>query len=147
MLPPEPKRFSASKVVKPVTDVPPNNHHAPPPPAPARAPEPTPAPTPASPGLGTLWHATRRCWPLALALSLLGGVLASALTWFLAPGRYTATAFVHISSTPPRGTPEGDFANYQRSQAAILKSQSVIRKALDKPGIAELREVSAQGDP
>ncbi len=148
MLPPEPKRFVSSKVVKPVNEAPPPNHHpAPAAAAPARPPESLPASAPTPQGFGTLWHAARRCWSLALALGLLGGVLASAITWFFAPGRYTATAFVHISSTPPKGTYEGDFANYQRTQAAILKSQSVIRKALDKPGIAELREVQAQSDP
>jgi capsular exopolysaccharide synthesis family protein len=147
MLPPEPKRFSSSKVVKPVTDAPPNNNHLPASAPPSRAHETGPVVAAASPGFGTLWHAMRRCWPLALALGLLGGVLASMATWFLAPGRYTASALVHISSASPRGASEGDFAAYQRTQAAIIKSPSVIRKALDKPGISELREVYAQSDP
>jgi capsular exopolysaccharide synthesis family protein len=146
MLSPEPKRFPSGKALKTVADGSPTNNHPPAPPAAPRAPEPAAAAAPAQ-GFGTLLHAVRHCLPLALALGLFGGTLAAALTWFLAPGRYTASAIVHVSATPPRGTAETDFVAYQRTQAAIVKSPEVIRRALDKPGVAELREVRAQGDP
>jgi capsular exopolysaccharide synthesis family protein len=103
----------------------------------------------APPGLTTLAHAFRRRWPAMMGLGLLGAALAAAVVWIIFPAKYTAQVLLHVSSRAARGTyeGEGDFLNFQRTQAALLKSQAVLRSALEKPEVAELAEVRAQDDP
>jgi capsular exopolysaccharide synthesis family protein len=139
-------RFSTGK---PVGD-PASNHVT----APGRNGEavapPTPKETPAAAASPNPWgHALRRCWPLALALGLLGGMAAAAPAWLLAPAPYSAQAVIEISARPPKGSWEGqdDFTLFKNTQAAMIKSASILSATLDKPGIRELKEISGQEDP
>lgn len=101
---------------------------------------------------GTILQAFRRRWLTALLLATLGGVLAGAATWYLVPSKYTASAILHVASHAPQGLLSSwlgvdDFANYQRTQAALVKSRLVINAALRKPEVAELAEVRDRVDP
>ncbi|HMF10914.1 MAG TPA: hypothetical protein VKE94_01370, partial [Gemmataceae bacterium] len=119
-------------------------------PAPAtdRAPAVPPALS-APPSLAALLRAGRRRWPALLGLGVLGAALSAGLVWAAYPARYSVQALIHVASNNGRGAyeSEADLSNFQRTQAALLKSQSVLRAALDKPEIAALREVRARADP
>ncbi|MBY0522438.1 MAG: polysaccharide biosynthesis tyrosine autokinase [Gemmataceae bacterium] len=99
-----------------------------------------------------LWYALRRRWLLSVGLGLPCAVFFALITWyFLVPARYTATALLHISSTPPRvlgSTGEGsaDLPNYQRTQTALLKSRFVLNAALREPKVADLQMVRTRPD-
>jgi capsular exopolysaccharide synthesis family protein len=116
--------------------------------APADAGEFAPAALNAPPSLSSLLHACRRRWPAMLSLGLLGAALTAAAVWFIFPAKYSAQTLLHIASHGPRGSSdsETDFLNFQRTQTALLKSQSVLHAALEKPEVAELREVREQED-
>jgi Mrp family chromosome partitioning ATPase len=102
----------------------------------------------APPSLDGLLRAVRRRWPIMLAFGMLGSVLACGVVWLVYPPLYNPQTLIHLSSHNPRGgESEADFLNFQRTQAALVKSQSVLRAALDKPDVAELKEVRAHGDP
>ena len=83
-----------------------------------------------------LLRALRRRWyvifPLAAVAGAVAGWLANA---FLATPSSTARTLLHVSADRPRilfdsGEGRSDFANYQRSQAATVKSRWVLRSAL-----------------
>jgi capsular exopolysaccharide synthesis family protein len=102
----------------------------------------------APPSLSSLLHAFRRRWPAMLGLGLIGAALTAAVAWFVYPPKFSAQALLHIDSHGPRGSSESeaDFLNFQRTQTALLKSPSVLHATLEKPEIAELREVREQSD-
>jgi hypothetical protein len=99
--------------------------------------------------MSALLQALRRCWVRVLCLGLLGALVGFGVTWLVVPGRYTSSALMLVSSKPPRGSREGesDFANFQRTQAALLRSYAVLHGVLQKPEVAGLREVRAHHDP
>jgi capsular exopolysaccharide synthesis family protein len=100
----------------------------------------------APPSMGALAAALRRCWGRALALSLLAAALAVGAVLFVMPPQYNAVVLLHVNSRAPRGEGEPDFVNFQRTQAALLKSYSVLHAALEKPEVAALGEVRAHAD-
>jgi capsular exopolysaccharide synthesis family protein len=83
-----------------------------------------------------------------LGLGLLGAALTAAAAWFLYPPKFSTQVLLHVDTHGPRGSSESesDFLNFQRTQAALLKSPSVLHATLEKPDIAELREVREQSD-
>jgi capsular exopolysaccharide synthesis family protein len=84
---------------------------------------------------------------MMLGFGLLGAAVACGVVWLVYPALYSTQALVHLSSHNQHGgESEADFLNFQRTQAALLKSQSVLRAALEKPEVAELREVRSHGD-
>lgn len=107
-----------------------------------------PAALSAPPSLSSLLNACRRRWAAMLGLGLLGAALAAAVVWFVYPPKFSAQALLHIDSHGSRGASESeaDFLNFQRTQSALLKSPSVLHATLEKPEIAELREVREQSD-
>lgn len=108
---------------------------------------PAPLALSAPPSLSGLLRAGRRRWPAMLGLGLLGAALAGAAAWLVYPGKYSVQALLHVASHGSRGyESEADFLNFQRTQMALLKSQAILRAALAKPEVAELREVRSQGD-
>ena len=126
-------------------DAPAANGHAPAPylaPAPADAPVLPPALS-SPPSLDTAWHILRRRWQLILALGLVAALAGAAVAWFLTPGKYSTSAVVYLSSRNPRtGAAEGEeFANFQRTQIATLKSYDVLSRLIVLPEIRELSEV------
>jgi capsular exopolysaccharide synthesis family protein len=107
-----------------------------------------PAGLSATPGIGTMFQALRRRWPLILGLSLLGGVLAGAAVWLLVPGKYTTEMLLEFER-PPRGSYEGEFdvPNFKRAQTALLKGNAVVQKVVDKAEVRQFSEVRRQADP
>lgn len=100
---------------------------------------------------GALLRALRRCWLPAVGFGLVGAVLTGALAWFVLPSKYTAQALLHVASHPAHGVFTGsessdDFVAYQRTQATLLKSRTVLQAALRQPQVAELSEVRGQTD-
>jgi capsular exopolysaccharide synthesis family protein len=100
------------------------------------------------PSLSLILHAIRRRWLAMLGLGLLGAALTAAAAWFVYPAKFSAQALLQVDSHGPRGSyeSEADFLNFQRTQAALLKSPSVLHATLEKPEVAELREVRDQTD-
>ena len=126
-------------------EVPPgNNGHTP---ARRAAPADTPAPLPpalsAPPTFETAWHILRRRWPIIVAVGLVAAVLGAAVAWYVTPGKYAASAIVHLSSHNPRtgSTDNEEFTNFQRTQIAALKSYDVLNRLIVKPEIRELSEM------
>jgi capsular exopolysaccharide synthesis family protein len=102
----------------------------------------------APPSLTALLRACRRRWPAMLGLGLLAAALSSGVAWLVYPAKYNAQALLHVASSNGRGFEnEADLSNFQRTQGVLLKSQPILRAALDKPEVAQLREVRAQSDP
>ncbi len=136
MLPLEPKAPAAGKAAEPgpVTAVVPA--------APGAAPAAN-----APPSMGAMAQALRRCWRRALTFSLVAAALAVGGVLLAMPPQYSAVVLLQVSSRPPRGDAEPEFANYQRTQSALVKSYTVLRAALEKPEVAGLREVRSHADP
>ncbi len=126
-------------------EVPPgNNGHTP---AVAPAPADTLAPLPpalsAPPTFETAWHILRRRWPIIVAVGLVAAVLGAAVAWYVTPGKYSASATVHLLSKNPRtrSSDNEDFLNFQRTQIAALKSYDVLNRLIVKDEIHELSEM------
>jgi capsular exopolysaccharide synthesis family protein len=102
-----------------------------------------------------LLRALQRRWPLALALGLLLAPAAGAGAWLLLSARYTAFAQLHLAAVPPSigpkgaDTPEGrsEFATFQKTQAARIKSRLVLTPALARDEVKRLDVVRQQADP
>jgi capsular exopolysaccharide synthesis family protein len=139
MVPAEPRRFLNGSD-------PENGTHPPALPTPANEPT-APVALTAPPNLAGLLRAVRRRWPIMLGLGLLGAAVACGVVWLVYPALYSTQSLIHLSSHNPHGgESEADFLNFQRTQTALLKSQSVLRAALEKPEVAELREVRSHSD-
>lgn len=127
-------------------------------PAPGYLPD---APPPSSGGglnLKGLLKGLMRHWFLALGLGLLGAGAAGALAWKLMPAPYfTARALVRLSPAkitilaPGSGGGAAsvtEFRNFQKTQALLVKSNSVFKAVLSNPKIASLKTLrEAQPDP
>ena len=70
----------------------------------------------------------------------------AAVAWFLAPGKYLTTAVLQFPRL--RGVTDGEdrLADFQRTQASLIKSPSLIQKVLASQDIQELPEVHTQGE-
>jgi len=104
------------------------------------APPATPAALSAAPTLGTLMHALRKSWKIAVPASVGGAVVAAALTWLLVPAQYTTEAIFRIQARPAQSSleDESNFASIQKSQVAILKSYEVLSEGIGKARLVEL---------
>ncbi len=112
----------------------------------------SPAGLTAGPDAVQLLLALRRRWFTALAAGVLGAAAAAAALWYLLPTRQTVRALLQVHAAPPTNVfpstePRPDFATYQRTQSALIKSRHVLNTALRKPEVAELRSVREQLDP
>jgi capsular exopolysaccharide synthesis family protein len=101
---------------------------------------------------GAVFQAVKRRWLRAVLAGALAAALAAAAVWYLMPADYTAQALLHVASRPPRSffaahENSDDFANYQRTQAALVKSKLVLHAALREPAVAALDEVHQRSDP
>src|SRR5690242_1129575 len=95
----------------------------------------------ASPTPWALLHALRRRWFLALLAGVLLGVPGAAVMGYLAQPSWKARTKLRVESKQPfivSETPEvrTDFANYQRSQVALIKSRLVLNRTLRDPEVA-----------
>ena len=138
MLPAEPRKFASQKPADSAPD------KTPLPPAfygeADHGPAPTPAALSAAPSLGTLLHALRKSWRLAIPVALLGAFVAAALTWFLIPAQYTTGTIFRIQTRPSGSSLEDDvtFSAVQKAQVALLKSHEVLSESIEKSRLAEL---------
>ncbi|MBN1909746.1 MAG: hypothetical protein JW818_08405 [Pirellulales bacterium] len=99
-------------------------------------------------------HALRRHWLAAMTLGLFCGMVSGATTWLVRAPRYTAVSLVRIAEKEPslvfggrRGSGNGDFGVYKRTQQQLLLSLPILKDALQKPEIAQLPLVRSQRAP
>jgi capsular exopolysaccharide synthesis family protein len=107
---------------------------------------------PAGVGIGAFLRGLRRRWALAVLLGLSTLALAGGGAWVTVPEQHTAQTLLRVEATQPKllfGSSEGinNFLNYQRAQAALVKSRLVLNAALRQPQVAELALVRAQDNP
>ncbi len=99
-----------------------------------------------------LWKALRRRWVAAMVLGLLLAAVAAGITYLVVPpAYYTTRAMLHVSVQQPRilvqtGEAHSDYATYQRTQIAMIRSRSVLETALANPKVAILPVVKHQAD-
>ena len=79
----------------------------------------------------------------ALVLGLVVGAAGAVSAWYLVPAPYEAKALIQVKADTPRlvfATVEsrGYDHNYVRTQMQMVTSDVVVRKALTKPGIADV---------
>ncbi|MCI0379611.1 MAG: polysaccharide biosynthesis tyrosine autokinase [Gemmataceae bacterium] len=96
--------------------------------------------------------ALKRRWLLALTLGLLGAAIGAAVAWYMLPVSWRARTLLHIASIRPvlifeNAEARTDFANYQRSQLALVRSRLVLNAALRDPEVAGLEIVQKQVNP
>jgi capsular exopolysaccharide synthesis family protein len=108
--------------------------------------------------------AFRRRWLPSTMAGLLCAAAAAAAVWFLMKPKATAQALLYVASNPPKimfntvdnsGDGRADvMMNYQKTQAALVKSQQVLNTALAQPipdreraKISDLGIVREQSDP
>lgn len=88
--------------------------------------------------------ALRRRWLLAFTLGILVGGAAAAGVWvFLPPGKHTAYAKLLMPKKPDAVLYEhleatSDFASFQQTQVALIKSRLVLNTALRNPKVLDL---------
>jgi capsular exopolysaccharide synthesis family protein len=116
---------------------------------------------PASPNANALnatiiLRALRRRWLLASTLAITGASAAVLGAWLLLPPIPTVFATLQIEATPPKvifnvadnsNLSRDDFSNYQRTQAALVKSRLVLTAALRNSKVAELSVIREKQDP
>jgi succinoglycan biosynthesis transport protein ExoP len=115
---------------------------------PAAAPPAAAAPAAAPPlSLLVLVGALRRCWLRGGLLALVAAGAAALGIWLVVPPpKATARAMVHIAAKPEailQGRPQdaGEFANFQKTQITVVKSQLVVKAALRDPQVAAALDV------
>jgi capsular exopolysaccharide synthesis family protein len=96
-----------------------------------------------APNALALLKALRRRWLLAATCGLLASALAAAAVWFGMPMKYTASTILHVSVQEPKildsgAAAFGEFAIYQKSQAAMITSRLVLNAALKDAEVAKL---------
>jgi hypothetical protein len=107
---------------------------------PAAAPAPRPAP-------GGRLRALLRRWLLALPAGLLLAAVAATAVWYwLPPGKYLAYVRLYMPSRAPKVLydtgHEEDFERFQREQLALLRSHRVLEKALSNPNVRRLPQAA-----
>lgn len=115
-------------------------------------PAPAPLPRPVLPyPQSSLFHAFRRCWLLALTLGLLVGGVVGTLWWLSIPEHYRAEIRVRIPAprTPSAASSSGEdeIGYFQRGQAALIQSTTVLEEVLRRPEVARLSVIHQAHDP
>jgi capsular exopolysaccharide synthesis family protein len=108
----------------------------------------------ASPDAFAILKGLRRRWWAAMLLVLVLGPAAAVGAWFLLEAKYTAVAPVHIASQPPwilnhrdGYSDRGEFATFQKLQAAEMKSRFVLDKVRLRDEVKKLDILRDQADP
>jgi polysaccharide biosynthesis transport protein len=105
-----------------------------------------------TPNVVGILQALRRRWALALTLGLLGASVAASAVWMSQKALFTARTLLLVHSSQPvilsniRNN-QPDFANYQRTQIALVKSRFVLNAALRNPKVAALPVIQEKLDP
>jgi capsular exopolysaccharide synthesis family protein len=112
-----------------------------------------PAALTAKPNALAILKALKRRWLPALCIGLLCGGVVGGATWLVVPpAKSTAQALLHVSMVQQdlvykNADRQPDFATYQRTQAALVKSRLVLNAALNRPEVRELTMIQEQTDP
>ena len=110
---------------------------------------------PASPTLNAiaLLRALRMRWRLAAAGGVgLAALVGAAAYLLMPPPGYESHALVHVAEKRPRDIFETresgvSYAIYQRTQAALIRSNRVLEATLEKPEVAALGLIAGRTDP
>jgi capsular exopolysaccharide synthesis family protein len=101
--------------------------------------------------LTTLVQGLQRCWPTALGVGVVMGLVGAAVAYLFLPGKYVAQAQIHISTmstTPGMGYESpGNFDHFVKTQAATLTGDSLIKRVASEQAVVSTAEMQAQGDP
>lgn len=103
--------------------------------------------------VGNLIHSFKRRWFLALFLGMLAATAGAVYAWWAAPApRYASTAIINIRPPAAKSAFETNAvpvsaAEFMEAQLLLLKSDPVLRKAIDSPGILELASLETVDDP
>ena len=101
----------------------------------------------------SLLKALRRRWAAALGVGVILAAVAAGAAFAIVPSsKYVSRAMLSVSSTLPRilfptGEIKIDFATYQKTQLAMIKSRRVLKAALDDPKVRNLEIAKKQADP
>jgi polysaccharide biosynthesis transport protein len=104
------------------------------------------------PDVGALLKALRRRWLTAICLGLVVAGAAAAAAWFGLSPRYTVYSQVRIAASQPSlvfrtDLGRGDFATFQRTQVATIRSRFVLNEALKRDEVKRLPLVAEQPEP
>jgi capsular exopolysaccharide synthesis family protein len=104
----------------------------------------------------TILRSLRRRWLIAACLAVIAVPSVVAGAWFLLPPQPNVRSVLHIATTPPKvifdtadnsGLTREDFSNFQKTQAALVKSRLVLNAALREPKVAQLSVLADKPDP
>src|SRR5579862_6669326 len=108
-----------------------------PPPPPAAAERGLPPALSGPPGVDTVLNVLRRYGLLIGVVGVGVGLLAAFAVWAVLPGRYASTTKLQLTGRLRAAEGEDPAAN-QKAQLAVLKSDPVLRKAVQSPNVAML---------
>jgi capsular exopolysaccharide synthesis family protein len=102
-------------------------------------------------------RALKRRLTIAVGAAVLAALVFGTAAWFLVPrAKYKAQAVLHVAAQPPRvlfGTVETqersggeEYARYQKTQMAWVRSRLVLNTALQQPAVQHSRMVQEQED-
>src|SRR6516225_9847616 len=105
-----------------------------------------------NPTLWSLWAALQRRWRLAVAVSLLGGIMAGVVTWYVSVAyTYTAVAYLRVEEQKPFNVfpVKGGEANaVQRAQVQLIRSHQFLNRLLNEnPKVHEIAVAKSPSDP
>jgi polysaccharide biosynthesis transport protein len=102
-------------------------------------------------GPAALLKALQHRWLLALVVGLACGVPAGLAMWYLKPANYTAYALLRVAASEPQlleanRDSESSRTLYLKTQAALITSRPVLRRALREEKVRQLGLVQQQAD-
>jgi capsular exopolysaccharide synthesis family protein len=116
-----------------------------------------PAPRPemlsAAPDPMSMLRAFRRRWPLATGLGILAALAAMAGAWYVIPQKGEVIAYVQVMRDPETMTTKArqadsyEFLTYRNTTVEMMKSKSLLTRAIRDPSIAQLPLIKKQNDP
>ena len=107
----------------------------------------------AAPDPMSLLRAFRRRWPLATGLGIVVAMTAMAAAWFLIPQKGEVYAYVQVVRDPEtitsnnRSVDSYAFITLRNTTIELMKSKSLLTRALRDPSIAQLPLIKKQADP
>ena len=94
----------------------------------------------------------KRRWPLAAGLGILIALGAMAAAWFLIPQKGEVIAYVQVLRDPETMTCQNasadayEFLTFRNTAIEMIKSKSLLTRALRDPSIAQLPLIKKQSD-
>lgn len=101
-----------------------------------------------------LLHSLRRRWLLASVVGLLVGIPLAAVLWLVTPENYEVVAWLRVGD-PAQTAQSGyrilrdapEYEAYRKTQAARIRSPSVLQEALNKEGVSTLPILRNEAEP